>query len=65
MYIERVILPALDLRPHQAIPRFEEVAVEALREGWRARKFTIEQLAESARICRVHPVIQAYLEMRT
>jgi predicted transcriptional regulator of viral defense system len=42
-----------------------EVAVEALREGWRARKFTIEQLAESARICRVHHVIQPYLEMLT
>jgi hypothetical protein len=42
-----------------------EVAVEALREGWRARKFTLEQLAESARICRVRHVIQPYLEMLT
>ena len=42
-----------------------EVAVEALREGWRARKFTLEQLAESARICRVRHVVQPYLEMLT
>ena len=41
------------------------VAVEALREGWGARKFTLEQLAESARICRVRHVIQPYLEMLT
>jgi len=42
-----------------------EVAVEALREGWRAKKFTLEQLAESARVCRVNRVIQPYLEMLT
>ena len=42
-----------------------EVAVEALREGWRAKKFTLEQLAEAARICRVRHVIQPYLEMLT
>lgn len=40
-----------------------DVAVEALREGWRARKFTLEKLAEAARICRVRRVIQPYLEM--
>ena len=42
-----------------------EVAVEALREGWRAKKFTLEQIAESARVCRVRRVIQPYLEMLT
>jgi len=42
-----------------------DVAVEALREGWRARTFTLEQLAESARVCRVRHVIQPYLEMLT
>ena len=42
-----------------------EVAVEALREGWRARKFTLEQLADSARICRVRHVIQPYIDMLT
>jgi predicted transcriptional regulator of viral defense system len=40
-----------------------EVAVEALREGWRAKKFTLEQLAKAARVCRVRHVIQPYLEM--
>lgn len=42
-----------------------DVAVEALREGWRAKKFTLEQLTEAARICRVRHVIQPYLEMLT
>ena len=42
-----------------------EVAVEALREGWRAKKFSLEELAEAARICRVRNVIQPYLEMLT
>ena len=42
-----------------------EVAVEALREGWRAKKFTLEKLAEAARVCRVRHVIQPYLEMLT
>jgi predicted transcriptional regulator of viral defense system len=40
-----------------------DVAIEALREGWRANKFTLEQLTEAARICRVGRVIQPYLEM--
>lgn len=42
-----------------------DVAVEALREGWRVKKFTLEQLAESAQLCRVRRVIQPYLEMLT
>ncbi|MCB1103350.1 MAG: type IV toxin-antitoxin system AbiEi family antitoxin domain-containing protein [Opitutaceae bacterium] len=40
-----------------------DVAVEALREGWRAKKFTLAQLDEAARVCRVHRVMQPYLEM--
>jgi predicted transcriptional regulator of viral defense system len=40
-----------------------EVAVEALREGWRAKKFSLEELARAARVCRVRRVIQPYLEM--
>jgi predicted transcriptional regulator of viral defense system len=40
-----------------------EVAVEALRDGWRAKKFTLDQLDDSARVCRVRRVIQPYLEM--
>lgn len=40
-----------------------DVAVEALREGWRARKFTLPELAAAARVCRVARVMQPYLEM--
>ena len=42
-----------------------EVAVEGLREGWRAKKFSLEELGAAARICRVRNVIQPYLEMLT
>jgi len=40
-----------------------DVAVEALREAWRLRKFTLEELTASADVCRVRRVIQPYLEM--
>ncbi len=40
-----------------------DVAVEALREGWRAKKFTIKELAAAAAVCRVSRVMQPYLEM--
>ena len=40
-----------------------DVAVEALREGWRARKFNLADLTKAARVCRVARVIQPYLEM--
>jgi predicted transcriptional regulator of viral defense system len=40
-----------------------DVAIEALREGWRAKKFTRSQLHEAARVCRVRRVMQPYLEM--
>ncbi|MCC5022458.1 MAG: hypothetical protein J6386_06525 [Candidatus Synoicihabitans palmerolidicus] len=39
------------------------VAVEALREGWRERKFTMADPAAAARVCRVARVIQPYLKM--
>ena len=42
-----------------------DVAMEALREGWRARKFTMDELADAARVCRVRRVMQPYLEMLT
>jgi len=42
-----------------------DVALEALREGWRERKFTMDELADAARVCRVHRVMQPYLEMLT
>jgi len=40
-----------------------DVAVEALREGWRERKFTMADLDVAARVCRVARVMQPYLEM--
>lgn len=39
-----------------------DVALEALREGWRARRFTMEELHRYARICRVERVMRPYLE---
>jgi predicted transcriptional regulator of viral defense system len=39
-----------------------EVALESLREGWRARRFTMDEIQHHARICRVSRVIQPYLE---
>ena len=42
-----------------------DVAVEALREGWRDRKFTTTQLGEAANVCRVGRVMAPYLEMLT
>jgi predicted transcriptional regulator of viral defense system len=38
------------------------VALEALREGWRARRFTIDELDRYAKICRVGRVMRPYLE---
>jgi predicted transcriptional regulator of viral defense system len=39
-----------------------DVALEALREGWRERRFTMDELWRYARICRVANVIQPYAE---
>jgi predicted transcriptional regulator of viral defense system len=39
-----------------------DVALEALREGWSARKFTMDELIHYAEICRVKKVMQPYLE---
>jgi predicted transcriptional regulator of viral defense system len=39
-----------------------DVALEALREAWRARRFTMDALDRYARICRVQRVMQPYLE---
>jgi predicted transcriptional regulator of viral defense system len=39
-----------------------EVALEALREGWSAHKFTMDELLKYAEICRVKKVMQPYLE---
>ncbi len=40
-----------------------DVALEALREGWRERKFEVDELIEFARIDRVEKLIRPYLEM--
>jgi len=39
-----------------------DVALEALREGWSARKFTMDELLRYAEICRVKKVMQPYVE---
>jgi predicted transcriptional regulator of viral defense system len=39
-----------------------DVALEALREGWRARSFTIDEIQRMARVCRVEKVMRPYLE---
>jgi len=39
-----------------------DVALEALREAWRARRFTMDELDHYARICRVQRVMRPYLE---
>jgi predicted transcriptional regulator of viral defense system len=39
-----------------------DVALEALREAWRSRRFTMDELERYARICRVQRVMRPYLE---
>ncbi len=39
-----------------------DVAIEALREGWQQRRFTLEELDAMARVCRVQAVIRPYVE---
>jgi predicted transcriptional regulator of viral defense system len=39
-----------------------DVSLEALREAWRARRFTMEELERYATICRVQRVMRPYLE---
>ena len=39
-----------------------DVALEALRESWRAKKVTMDQLNHYAEICRVRNVMRPYLE---
>lgn len=42
-----------------------DVALEALREAWRARRFTMDELDRYAGICRVQRVMRPYLEALT
>ncbi len=39
-----------------------DVALEALREGWSSRQFTMDELLRYAEICRVKKVMQPYIE---
>ena len=39
-----------------------DVTLEALREAWRARRFTMEEIDHFARICRVEEIMRPYLE---
>jgi len=39
-----------------------DVALEALREGWRSRKMTMKDLVRFSKVCRVEKVIRPYLE---
>ncbi len=38
------------------------VAIEALRDGWTKRRFTMDELWTMARVCRVQNVIRPYVE---
>jgi len=40
-----------------------DVAVEALREGWRAKLFKMDDLWAAVKVCRVQSIIQPYVEM--
>lgn len=42
-----------------------DVALEALREGWRERRFTMDELWQMGRVCRVANVMRPYLEAIT
>jgi len=37
--------------------------MEALREGWRERRVTLEELDHMAQICRVQAVMRPYIEV--
>ncbi|MES2674521.1 MAG: type IV toxin-antitoxin system AbiEi family antitoxin domain-containing protein [Pseudomonadota bacterium] len=39
-----------------------DVAIEALKDGWQARKFTMDELWHCAQVCRVANVIRPYAE---
>lgn len=40
-----------------------DIALEALREGWKGGHFTMDEIWKAARVCRVQRVMQPYLEM--
>jgi len=40
-----------------------DVAIEALQEGWKEKRFTMDELWAAVKVCRVQNVIQPYIEM--
>ena len=40
-----------------------EVALEALREGYRLKKFTVEELEEAGKVCRINNIMRPYMEL--
>jgi predicted transcriptional regulator of viral defense system len=40
-----------------------DVAIEALRDGWAKKRFTMDKLLEAAEVCRVARILRPYLEM--
>ncbi|MDP9193240.1 MAG: hypothetical protein M3P06_16200 [Acidobacteriota bacterium] len=40
-----------------------EVALAALRDGWKQKRFTMDELWHFARVCRVGTVMRPYLEV--
>ena len=42
-----------------------DLALEALREAWRGKRFTMDELDRYAEICRVQRVMRPYLEAWT
>lgn len=38
------------------------IAVEALRDGWNRRRFTMDELSAMARVCRMEKILRPYLE---
>lgn len=42
-----------------------DVALEALREGWHAQRFTLPELGDMARVCRVERVMRPYVQALT
>lgn len=39
-----------------------DVALEALREGWRGKHFTIDELTKQSKVCRVERIMAPYVE---
>lgn len=57
--VTRTVADLFKFRNHFGL----DVAIEALREGWRDQRFTMKELYEFAKICRVQSVMRPYMEM--